>query len=135
MMVDRPPTPNEQHEWGGHRFQSAPTLDTGGQNFLTSQAAADTDPSQVPFTASYSDDLFAPASNGPPHSQPYVLSNVPAPPHSFHNEQNTPTVQRSFPLPYNRTHLPNNVPLHIPSRIYPPVDNQTPPVMHYMPPR
>jgi hypothetical protein len=134
-MVDYPL--NEQHEWGGYPFQTTSTIDTGGQTLLASQPAADTDPSQVPFTASYSDDVFAPATGG--HSQflPYILPNVPDFHHFRRNEQHTPSVPHLFPYnnnppvpnaPFppsyrdNRTPVPHNVPLRplpLPSRIHP----------------
>ena len=49
---------NEQHEWGGTRFHTTSTNETGGQTLLAGRPAADTNPSQVHFTASSSDDLL-----------------------------------------------------------------------------
>ena len=103
-MAERPL--NEQHEWGGQIFRSASTISTGGQTFLASQHAADTVPPQVPFTASYSDDLFAPATGGPSFPQPYVLPSLSDTlHHPHHNAQQTPTVIQQFPPPI--PHLPH----------------------------
>ena len=76
-MVDSPL--DEQNVWGGPVFPPHLPVDTGGQTFLPSHPAADTVPSQVPFTASASDDLFAPVSGGPSFSHPYTLPSVPDP--------------------------------------------------------
>ena len=98
IMAERPL--NEHHEWGGQIFRSALTISTGGQTFLASQHAADTVPPQVPFTASYSDDLFAPATGGPSFPQPYVLPSLSDTlHHPHHNAQQTPTVIQQFPPP------------------------------------
>lgn len=127
-MTERPL--NEQHEWGGQAYQATSTTDTGGQTFLASRPAADTVPSQVPFTASYSDTLFAPATGGPSLFQPYILPTVPHFPHPHRHEQSSPTLHRypmnntQFPYPpsYDRTPLPNNIPLHpVSPRIHPQV--------------
>ena len=94
IMVDRPL--NEQLEWGGSMYRPTSATNTGGQTFLASQPAADTVQSQVPFTASNSDDLFAPATGGPSLNHPYILPNVPDFPHPHHNVQHTPTYFHGF---------------------------------------
>ena len=93
-MVDRPM--NEQHEWGGTHFHTTSSNETGGRTLLASRPAADTDPPQVPFTASSSDDLFAPVTGGPTRVPPYILP-IPDfyPPHN--NVPHTPTLPHSFP--------------------------------------
>ena len=93
-MVDRPT--NEQHEWGGDRFHTTFSNETGGQTLLASRPAADTDPSQVPFTASSSDDLFAPVTGGPSRIPPYILP-IPDFYPSRHHIPHTPTIPHSFP--------------------------------------
>jgi hypothetical protein len=120
-MVDRPS--NEQHEWGGRTFRPVSTISTGGQTFLASRPAADTDPSQVPFTASHSDDLFAPATGGPSHIHPYILPHVPDFYHHRRNELHTPTVPHSFS---------NNVQPHVHFPV-PPLYHDTP--LHPVSPR
>ena len=139
-MVDRPL--NEQHEWGGTTFRPISTINPGGQTFLASRPAADTDPSQAPFTASHSDDLFAPATGGLSSFQPYILPNVPDFPHHRHRDHFTPTNPHSFPthnihpIPpsYDRTPLPP-----VPAPVSPSVTrhlpdvNQPPPVHHHLP--
>ena len=89
-MADRPF--NEQHEWGGNAFCATSAFDPGGQTFLAGRPAADTDPSQVHFTASNSDDLFAPITGGPSKFPPYILPHVPDlyPPH--HDVIRTPAA-------------------------------------------
>ena len=153
IMVDQPS--NEQHEWGGRPFRAALLPDTGGQTALASRTAADTDLSQVPFTASNSDNLFAPAPGGPSQFVPYILPNLPTFHHQRQNDQYTPSIPYPFPhrhlpvpsdpLPfplssYNRTPAPPPPPLHSPSpRIHPPAFNtrpdiiHSPPVMHPLP--
>src|SRR5580692_10170052 len=89
-------------------FQPATsTTDTGGQTFLASRPAADTVPSQVPFTASYSDDLFAPVTGSHSQFQPYILPNVPDFPYHRRNKQHSPTIPH--PFPHNNYHLVHNV--------------------------
>ena len=133
-MVDRPM--NEQHEWGGNRFNTTSTTDTGGQTFLASRPAADTDPSQVPYlTASHSDDLFAPATGGPSHIPPYILPTIP----DFHrlrrNDPLTPSIPHSLPYhfypPLMNTRLPSyDRPPHPPPIQHPP-DMHQPPHLNY----
>ena len=140
-MADRPL--NKQHEWGGHAYRTAPTFETGGQTFLASRPAADTDLSQVHFTASNSDDLFAPITGGPSTFPPYVLPHIPDRFSSHHRDIHTPTNFRrnnpplqhiSYPLPPydNRTpvpHLPQRSPLQpISSCIHSPTVHPLPPV-------
>ena len=102
---------NEQHEWGGNRFNTTSSMDTGGQMLLASQPAADTDPSQVHFMASSSDNLFAPATGSHSHIPPYILPTVPDfyRPH-YSEPPHTPTVPHSFLFhdhpPIANTHLP-----------------------------
>ena len=145
-MVDHPL--NEQHEWGGAPFQPTSNDDTGGQTVLPSRPAADTDPSQVPFTASISDDLFAPATGG--HSQflPYILPNVPdfyhprqngqytpTAPHSFYYNNNQPVPNAYVPLSYDRTPVSHNIPLHHnPSGIHSHVPHNSSYINHPQPP-
>ena len=57
----------------------------------------DTIPSQVSFTASHSDDLFAPTTGGPSRFQPYILPLVPDLPHPHQSDQHTPTISNLFP--------------------------------------
>ena len=130
LMVDQPM--NEQHEWGSSRFNTASSMDTGGQTLLASQPTADTDPSQVHFMASSSDNLFGPATGGPSHVPPYILPTVPDFYH--YNEPQTPMVPHSFPYhfhpPIVNTHLPSydrppHPPLH---RLH---DLNQPPHSHY----
>ena len=101
---------NEQHEWGGSRFNTTSSLDTGGQTLLASRPAADTDPSQVHFTASSSDNLFGPTTGGPSHVPPYILPTVPDF-YRYNEPPQTPTVPHSFPYhfhpPIANTRLPS----------------------------
>ena len=151
-MVDRPL--NEQHEWGGRTFRATSTFDTGGQTLLAGRPAADTDPSQVPFTASSSDNLFAPVTNGPSSFHPYILPHVPDPydPRRFdnHTPSNLPhpslslprlprrslshTVSpRIHPLEYRSLPPLNHPPPVFPHNPYPPHPSN-PPLYHHSPP-
>ena len=131
---------NEQHEWGGYTFRPTPPIDTGGQTLLARRPATETVPSQVPFTASHSDDLFAPATGGPSHFPPYILPTIPELPrrpvahHSptlvppFPRDTRSSRVPLSFPPFYHRTPLPHHdEPLHpVPPRIYAPFPHPLP---------
>ena len=117
-MVDRPL--NEQHEWGGHRFSAIPHTDTGGQTALPSRPATDTNPSQVPFVASHSDDLFAPATGSHSRNLPYILPTVPDFYRPRQNEQITPMI--TYPFPHNNNRSLPNAPLPFPLSSY----NRTP---------
>ena len=132
---------NEQHEWGGFRFPTTSQTDTGGQTVLASRPAAAADPSQVPFVASYSDELFAPAAGSRSPYLPYALPAV----HDFQrsrpNDRQSPTITYPFPhhndrplpsipLPYplssyNRTPAPPQRPVS--SHLHPRVDVHQPP--------
>ena len=141
---------NEQHEWGGNTFRAASTLNPGGQTFLAGRPAADTDPPQAHFTASHSDDLFAPVSGGPSTFPPYILSHVPDPYPLHRDITRTPTassrynplpnVQYPFLPPYNQAPVPRvhrPFPLHpLSPRIHSPVPHPIPPpppLMHPAP--
>ena len=133
-MVDRPL--NEQHEWGGRLYRPTSTS-TGGQTFLPSRPAADTDPTQAHFTASVSDDLFAPATAGHSVFDPYILPTVPDCYNHRRNELPTPTLPSHdnvpfrdlscFPPSYNKT------PLHHNARIHSAVPHPLPDVNHPLP--
>jgi hypothetical protein len=122
---------NEQREWGGRAYPTTSTFDTGGQNFLASQPAADTDPSQVPFTASSDDDLFAPATGGPSQFRPYILPiNIPSFHHRRCGEVHTPTVPNSFA---DSVHPPVQVP-NVHFSVPPLYHSRTPGPLHYATP-
>ena len=113
---------------GGQIFWPALKFSTGGQTFLAGQHTADTIPSQVPITASYSDDLFTPAMGGPSFSQPYVLPSLSGTlHHSRRPELQTPTVIRQFPPPIPRL---SQVP-HV--HHFPPSYDTRPPLSNTLP--
>ena len=101
------PFATKQFEWAGTTLRLATT--------------------QLPFTASNSDDVFAPNSDGPPSSQPqfFIPNPLPFPNNSaynhFPNNFHTPTAQAShLPLPFicdSTPHLPSPPPL--PPHVHP----------------
>ena len=100
MDTSDPARFNEQHIWGGNTFhqQNSFNSDASGQPTLVGRhepvaAVSGSASSQTRIIASSSDDLFHPASGGPP-SHSYFLPPVP-----FHHDQ--PISQ----IPVNRDHL------------------------------
>jgi hypothetical protein len=131
---------NNQHAWGGQRFQTGPDgsqtdasdseLDTptllgNGNNDRRFQPLP-----QTGFTASTSDDVFHPAPGGP-SSTLFTLSDVPYNPNPRYPSQRPVTHLNRPPLPYRSSFSSYNNPgFNIPPGNldnYPPVDRGPPP--------